>query len=54
MHVRTLVDDFARQLYLPRLARPSILADALRSGVAYLTWRARGDAADPSWTSALL
>ena len=39
MLVRTLVDDFARQLYLPRLARPSVLAEALRSGVAFLTWR---------------
>ncbi|MXZ46491.1 MAG: ATP-binding protein [Chloroflexi bacterium] len=37
--VRTLVDDFAQQLYLPRLAGPSVLTDSLRSGVALLTWQ---------------
>ena len=37
--VRTLVDDFAQQLYLPRLAGPTVLATALRDGVALLTWR---------------
>ncbi|MYJ01661.1 MAG: ATP-binding protein [Chloroflexi bacterium] len=36
--VRTLVDDFAQQLYLPRLAGPGVLIEALRSGVAPLTW----------------
>lgn len=36
--VRTLVDDFAQQLYLPRLAGPGVLIEALRSGVAMLTW----------------
>jgi len=36
--VRTLVDDFAQQLYLPRLAGPGVLIEALRSGVATLTW----------------
>ena len=36
--VRTLVDDFAQQLYLPRLAGPGVLVEALRSGVATLTW----------------
>ena len=37
--VRTLVRDFAQQLYLPRLADPSVLAEALRSGVGLLTWQ---------------
>ena len=37
--VRTLVDDFAQQLYLPRLAGPSVLTDSLRSGIALLTWQ---------------
>ncbi len=37
--VRTLVEDFAQQLYLPRLSGPSVLATALRDGVALLTWR---------------
>ena len=36
--IRTLVDDFAQQLYLPRLAGPGVLIEALRSGVATLTW----------------
>ena len=36
--VKTLIDDFAQQLYLPRLAGPGVLVDALRSGVATLTW----------------
>ena len=37
--VRTLVENFAQQLYLPRLAQPTVLGEALRSGVAFLTWR---------------
>ena len=37
--VRTLVEDFAQQLYLPRLAGPTVLVEALRDGVALLTWR---------------
>ncbi len=34
--IRTLVDDFAQQLYLPRLVEPSVLTDALRDGIAHL------------------
>ena len=37
--MRTLVDDFAQQLYLPRLAGPGVLTAAPRSGVALLTWQ---------------
>ena len=37
--VKQLVDDFARYLYLPRLAGPEVLAQAMRDGVALLTWR---------------
>ena len=37
--VRTLVQDFAQQLYLPRLTGPAVLAEALRSGVGSLTWQ---------------
>ena len=37
--VRTLVEYFAQQLYLPRLAGPTVLTRALRNGVALLTWR---------------
>ena len=37
--VRTLVEDFAQQLYLQRVAGPAVLAESLRNGVALLTWR---------------
>jgi hypothetical protein len=36
--ITQLVQDFASYLYLPRLTRPSVLADAARTGVALLTW----------------
>jgi hypothetical protein len=36
--VRQLVEDFARYLYLPRLAGPEVLVQAIRDGVALLTW----------------
>jgi hypothetical protein len=36
--VRQLVEDFAKYLYLPRLAEPSVLLDAIRSGAELLTW----------------
>ena len=38
--VKQLVEDFARYLYLPRLAGPEVLVQAIRDGVALLTWRA--------------
>ena len=38
--VKQLVDDFARYLYLPRLAGPEVLAQAIRDGLSLLTWRA--------------
>ncbi|MCC7194161.1 MAG: DUF499 domain-containing protein [Gemmatimonadaceae bacterium] len=37
--VKQLVEDFARYLYLPRLAGPEVLVQAIRDGVALLTWR---------------
>ena len=36
--VRQLADDFARYLYLPRLQESSVLVEAIRSGLALLTW----------------
>ena len=36
--VQQLVEDFARYIYLPRLRQPSVLLDAIRDGVALLTW----------------
>ena len=37
--VKQLVEDFARYLYLPRLAGPDVLIQAIRNGVAMLTWQ---------------
>jgi predicted AAA+ superfamily ATPase len=37
--VRQLVEDFARYLYLQRLAGPEVLVQACRDGVALLTWQ---------------
>jgi hypothetical protein len=37
--IKQIVDDFARYLYLPRLAGPEVLAQAIRDGIALLTWR---------------
>jgi predicted AAA+ superfamily ATPase len=36
--VKQLADDFARYPYLPRVASPDVLSDAVRDGVALLTW----------------
>jgi predicted AAA+ superfamily ATPase len=36
--VQQLIEDFARYLYLPRLAGPEVLVKAMRDGVALLTW----------------
>jgi hypothetical protein len=36
--VRQLADHFARYLYLPRLAGPDVLLQAIREGVGLLTW----------------
>jgi len=37
--VKQLVEDFARYLYLPRIAGPEVLVHAIRDGVALLTWQ---------------
>lgn len=38
VEVRQLVDDFARYLYLPRLAGPDVLVKAVAEGPGLLTW----------------
>ena len=50
--VRQLVEDFARYLYLPRLADPSVLVQAIRGGVALLTWQVDGFAYADSYDEA--
>jgi hypothetical protein len=37
--VKQLVEDFARYLYLPRLAGSEVLVQAMRDGMALLTWQ---------------
>lgn len=36
--IRQLASDFAQYLYLPRLATPEVLIDAIEAGAALLTW----------------
>jgi predicted AAA+ superfamily ATPase len=36
--IKQLAEDFARYLYLPRLADPAVLLHAIRDGVGLLTW----------------
>jgi hypothetical protein len=40
VEIRQLVEDFSRYLYLPRLVGPEVLMQAIRDGVALLTWQA--------------
>ncbi|MEX1138034.1 MAG: Swt1 family HEPN domain-containing protein [Bacteroidota bacterium] len=37
--VRQLCEDFARYLYLPRLKNSQVLLEAIRQGIALLTWQ---------------
>ncbi|MFZ1124205.1 MAG: Swt1 family HEPN domain-containing protein [Candidatus Baltobacteraceae bacterium] len=37
--IRQIVDDFARYLYLPRVAGPEVLLQSIRDGITLLTWR---------------
>jgi hypothetical protein len=39
VEIRLLLEDFARYLYLPRLADSSVLVHAIRRGFELLTWR---------------
>ncbi len=39
VEIKQLLEDFARYLYLPRLADPSVLLGAIASGVASLAWQ---------------
>jgi predicted AAA+ superfamily ATPase len=36
--IKQLTEDFARYLYLPRLAGPGVLVEAVRNGLGLLTW----------------
>ena len=36
--IKQIVEDFARYLYLPRVSDPTVLLNAIRDGIALLTW----------------
>lgn len=38
VEIRQVVEDFARYLYLPRLKDPSVLLEAIRSGLPLVSW----------------
>ena len=38
VEIKRLAEDFARYLYLPRLADPSVLLGAIRDGFSLMTW----------------
>jgi hypothetical protein len=40
--IRQLVEDFGRYLYLPRLQTTAVLLNAIRGGLALLTWEQDG------------
>jgi hypothetical protein len=47
--VKQLVDDFAAYLYLPRLSDENVLIDAIRDGLALLTWQSETFAYAEAW-----
>jgi len=42
VRVKTLAEDFARYIYLPRLKDSSVLLSAVQDGVSLLTWQKEG------------
>ena len=50
--IRTIAEDFARYIYLPRLKESSVLLDAIRNGVSLLTWQKEGFAIADSYDEA--
>jgi len=42
VEINQLVEDFARYLYLPRLKEPSVLLNAIDSGMSLMTWEREG------------
>jgi len=47
--VKQLLDDFAAYLYLPRLRGEDVLIDAIRDGLARLTWQSETFAYAEAW-----
>ncbi len=42
VEIRELLDDFSSYLYLPRLASPSVLIEAIRDGIGSISWELDG------------
>ncbi len=38
IEIKQLIEDFAKYLYLPRVANPEVILNAIRDGVSLLTW----------------
>jgi len=47
--IKTLAEDFARYIYLPRLKNTDVLIDAIRNGVQSLVWEQETFAYADSW-----
>jgi predicted AAA+ superfamily ATPase len=52
VQIRQLVEDFGRYLYLPRLQTSTVLLNAIRAGLALLTWERDGFAYAESYDEA--
>lgn len=39
VHIKQIIEDFSRYLYLPRLADPTVVLKAISEGIKLLTWR---------------
>jgi hypothetical protein len=52
VQIRQLVEDFSRYLYLPRLQTSTVLLNAIRAGLALLTWERDGFAYAESYDEA--
>ena len=50
--IRQLAEDFARYTYLPRLAGPDVLVEAVRDGLGLLLWQQEGFAYADSYDEA--
>jgi predicted AAA+ superfamily ATPase len=47
--IKQLIEDFGRYLYLPRLRDPEVLIEAIRDGLARLTWNSETYGFADSW-----
>ena len=50
--LKQLSEDFAQYLYLPRLKNPDVLVDAVKGGIALITWNPEAFAYADGWDAA--